>query len=626
MLPRKCLRSILFAISYASLIGCEPTTSSPNTNTGGSAGSGGDGNAATSSSSSTSTSSSSTGSGGQGGNGGEGGGAINPECTVDNDCVGHSGGTVCDVANGTCVACVLDTQCALGSICTNHACAPGCSTVQACTDGLSCCDGVCHDLLTENENCGACNEACTSTVNSDWACLAGTCTLTSCQPNFYDCNLNPNDGCEQIDIINPCTCIPGTVESCYTGEAGTLGIGPCLAGTRTCAASGTEWSSCQGQVLPKWEICDNQIDEDCNGLIDDGLDRDGDGWTMCNGDCFDFDIGSPWPGSAKLVNPGALEIVGNGMDDDCDPSTSDTMPAPDCSTAEKLSDLTPMDLVQAMDLCQSTTENAPLPVRKWGVIDAQFLLADGSLPSASDMDAIINQQTAVLAHYGDMLVPYKGATMAGLSTGLMRDTVHHGYTGSTSFSSVVGPPAKYIAKTGGELPHPGGCAAATTAHDSVNLRVRLRVPTNANRLEYLFGFASAENAQEPCVPRDDFALGLIDPIPSTWSWGSPGDLLAGWTGLPSSVNSAFFGICSPWAPNTCPAGASLLTGTPMQRMTNFNSTIASMDAGQTITLDFLVFDGDDATTDSVLLLDGFVFSYSTTSCLAGSEDSLLCHP
>src|SRR4029077_4211819 len=45
------------------------------------------------------------------------------------------------------------------------------------------------------------------------------------------------------------------------------------------------------------------------------LDQDGDGWTTCQGDCCDNTTQCANP---ALVNPGAIEVNGDGIDNDCD--------------------------------------------------------------------------------------------------------------------------------------------------------------------------------------------------------------------------------------------------------------------------------------------------------------------
>ena len=65
--------------------------------------------------------------------------------------------------------------------------------------------------------------------------------------------------------------------------------------------------------------------------LDPHVDHDGDGWARVDGDLDDTN---------PLVNPGACEILNNGIDDDCDTSTSDTGD-PDCSTAAVFSGVTP---------------------------------------------------------------------------------------------------------------------------------------------------------------------------------------------------------------------------------------------------------------------------------------------
>jgi len=55
------------------------------------------------------------------------------------------------------------------------------------------------------------------------------------------------------------------------------------------------------------EVC-NHIDDNCNGIVDEGFDLDNDEFTTCGGDCDDTD---------PDINPRATEVC-NGIDDNCD--------------------------------------------------------------------------------------------------------------------------------------------------------------------------------------------------------------------------------------------------------------------------------------------------------------------
>jgi len=60
-------------------------------------------------------------------------------------------------------------------------------------------------------------------------------------------------------------CTPNQAMACYTGPAGTEGVGECIGGMETCAADGSGYGSCLGQVLPKPEDCYTIGDENCDG-------------------------------------------------------------------------------------------------------------------------------------------------------------------------------------------------------------------------------------------------------------------------------------------------------------------------------------------------------------------------
>jgi len=55
---------------------------------------------------------------------------------------------------------------------------------------------------------------------------------------------------------------------CYTGAPGTQGVGPCRAGTYRCEG---DTRACAGQVVPQSrEMCGNRLDDNCNGMTDEG--------------------------------------------------------------------------------------------------------------------------------------------------------------------------------------------------------------------------------------------------------------------------------------------------------------------------------------------------------------------
>ncbi|MGN6108238.1 MAG: hypothetical protein ACTHU0_24235 [Kofleriaceae bacterium] len=79
------------------------------------------------------------------------------------------------------------------------------------------------------------------------------------------------DAAVDADITPVCT--EGTVETCYTGPAASLGRGVCRSGTRTCT-DGAWPAACVDEIAPTAEVCDGE-DDDCDGTIDDGCPQAG---------------------------------------------------------------------------------------------------------------------------------------------------------------------------------------------------------------------------------------------------------------------------------------------------------------------------------------------------------------
>lgn len=107
------------------------------------------------------------------------------------------------------------------------------------------------------------------------ACQAGTQTclpggvFSACTGEVLPETEIPDNSVDENCDGHDAECDPGATVFCYSGPAGTAGVGLCKAGTQTCNPEGL-FGACAGEVLPTTEIPDNGIDEDCNGADQTG--------------------------------------------------------------------------------------------------------------------------------------------------------------------------------------------------------------------------------------------------------------------------------------------------------------------------------------------------------------------
>ena len=138
----------------------------------------------------------------------------------------------------------------------------------------------------------------------------------------------------------------------------------------------------------------------------------------------------------------------------------------------------------AMDICQTTVEDPPLPQRRWGLIRADLFRTNST---ASDSE-LVNLQTAVLVDYGNAgNAPRANATLAALATKSARDASDPG------FMEVVGPPSWQDVRVAPlRYDFPSCPSPSTDAVNSASLQLALRAPTNAVGIRFRHTFFAAE--------------------------------------------------------------------------------------------------------------------------------------
>jgi hypothetical protein len=201
----------------------------------------------------------------------------------------------------------------------------------ACTAGMT---RPCYGGPMGTSGVGTCHggmQSCSVTKGvASWSACVGEVTPApdSCDGVDHDCDGNALTGCG---------CTVGTSRGCYTGPAGTAGVGTCHEGTSRCVAGaggmGSDWGPCTAEVVPAMNLCDG-IDRACTGSPTEGCECAAGATRPCySGATGTRGVGACRDGTQSCVVaggrsmwaaacageavPAAAEVCANGVDDNC---------------------------------------------------------------------------------------------------------------------------------------------------------------------------------------------------------------------------------------------------------------------------------------------------------------------
>jgi hypothetical protein len=391
---------------------------------------------------------------------------------------------------------------------------------------------------------------------------------------------------------------------------------------------------------------------------------------VADGDCCDK------PGlcgsQPELVNPGALEVVGNGIDDNCNGLTDlfDTQDTVACDDLLPSNSTVALDYAKALGICRQTVEQPLLLKDKtWGLLDAQILRADGSplqdlsaisirtgfgsiAPATTQGKSVIVMSSGVAADATQTMPGPNGGAPVGFNVSNNHNplsAVNIGTGGMThSVSDWYATPNPPL-KVANGLPDSPGCntSSTSTANDSVMLYLRLRAPTNAKAFSFNSYFLSAEYPEYVCTTFNDQFIALVDtpngtpkPIPNpldknllTYTQGGQQ-----WPiGINIAKGTTLFAVCdsqqtSPlcWdtdvSASSCMLGSSQLLGTGFDATggagctigggTFWLTTAGNVIPGDIVELRIAIWDVGDSAFDSLAVIDGF--QWLTNATLPGT--------
>ncbi len=198
-----------------------------------------------------------------------------------------------------------------------------CSSDTDCQDGYRCRDGRCVEgpSCTDFDGDGFCDEREGYDDCNDNRADIHPGAAEVCDGLDNDC-----DGLTDEDVPNCCS--DGEERPCGTD------IGACVKGVQRC--QGGSWGPCQGGQQPAdEEDCEDELDNDCNGAVNDGC-----ACTEGDSRACGSNLGTCTPGVQECIEeqgewhwgpctggtPAVDEICGDELDNDCDGSIDNGCP------------------------------------------------------------------------------------------------------------------------------------------------------------------------------------------------------------------------------------------------------------------------------------------------------------
>ncbi len=282
------------------------------------------------------------------------------------------------------------------------------------------------------------------------------------------------------------------------------------------------------------------------------------------------------------------------------------------------------DFARAMGICTSADKDG------YGLVSATFTRGYGR------MDAPKAEQHGILGKFGSSIKAREGGQLVALSTGYAQEYDGPGNApfggdgpGGTNGMDWWGANRQ---KGNGTAP-PGfpkpaaGCPINANVNDVVNLVLTLKAPQGATGFKFDFDFYSGEWPAYVCSAFNDGFVAWLE------SKATKDNVSFDKNHSPVSVNNGFFDRCTPGVTtgcesgggaqktSMCPGGAQELAGTgfgvidtwcPLSSTQSTNggatgwlTSQAPIEAGETFTLQLMIWDTGDGVLDSSVLLDNF---------------------